>query len=560
MARQSEYPYDVFISYSPADQEWMEEWLLPRLEQAGLRVAVDTRDFIVGMPRLENIERAIEHSRRTIVVLTPQWLQSEWNSFEALLLRTRDPAARQRRLLPVLLRPCDLPDSIAALEKVDLTAERHWERQIQRLTRDIEDIVPVAAPWTSGRGIRDVAQWRKWLRRYRRPLRWGAVGIIVVWLALFTALQWPPFQPRPVWIAEETLNAPHALVLHNTGTALVVGAANTREGCNISPKGLWHRPLEPGGVWQESNVGELLCIEERDPPALSDIVALASSPGEPDTVYALTSHSGLLVSTDAGESFQRHPAGAPELVADNRPLLLAVSDRPSLSFWVTGRKEGLLLYRDDQWARLDGQSDGGCAGLPGLTVRSLLVEGDFVLVGSDRRGLWLSEDGGQSCRLVFDAAGQYEFYGLWDVSPATHGRTLALVYDWQREPRGHIGTWQLLDLCPRPTSCSPSEWRPEPHPVWDESTPVEDVLVQRADGGEYEWYLVSQFGQVWRGDLSGSQVKVPGITRCFVWTCDADFTPAEAGGYPYLLATDRAGRAGRVYRFAEGPWWRQLWP
>ena len=81
MSKRSEYQYDVLISHSRGDREWVDEWLLPRLEQAGLHVAVDYRDFVVGMPRIENIERMVRNSRRTIVVLTPEWLESEWNSF-----------------------------------------------------------------------------------------------------------------------------------------------------------------------------------------------------------------------------------------------------------------------------------------------------------------------------------------------------------------------------------------------------------------------------------------------------------------------------------------------
>jgi hypothetical protein len=121
MAKQSAYQYDVFISYSQGDREWVDKWLLPRLEQAGLRVTVDYRDFIVGMPRVENVERAIQNSRRTIVVLTPGWLDSEWNAFEALLLRTMDPAARQRKLLPVLLKPCCKSTELSRVSK-----ERKW--------------------------------------------------------------------------------------------------------------------------------------------------------------------------------------------------------------------------------------------------------------------------------------------------------------------------------------------------------------------------------------------------------------------------------------------------
>ena len=50
----------------------------------------------------------------------------------------------------MLLKPCEVPELIDALEKVDLTAEQHWDRQIERLTRDIEDVVPVPPPWTEG--------------------------------------------------------------------------------------------------------------------------------------------------------------------------------------------------------------------------------------------------------------------------------------------------------------------------------------------------------------------------------------------------------------------------
>jgi hypothetical protein len=344
----------------------------------------------------------------------------------------------------------------------------------------------------------------------------------------------------------------------------------------------------------------LLCIEDRNPPALSDIVALASLPAWPDTIYALTSHTGLLFSTDAGATFgpltgifDRHPAGIPELEADNRPARLVVSEENGAPvFWLAYRKDGLLVYRDGRWTRLDGQADGGCAGLPTLTVTSLLVtkdedprQGKAVVIGSDQRGLWVSADGGRTCRRVLDAAGNVVFYGLWDVSPPTlrlssplppvgdfagqaHGRYLALVLDTTVEPGDPLGTWRLLDLCPRLTSCSPADWRPEPEPLWHASAVVADAFVQRSTGGDYEWFLVTQFGQIWRGDLAGAEQRpLTGINRCLISTCVAAFAPGPPGGYPYLLAativdrrTEKLLASGRVYRYTEGPWWRRLWP
>ena len=78
----SDYLYDAFISYSHADKQWVHEWLLRCLEDAGLHVCIDFRDFDVGVPSLVNMERAVDNSRHTLLVLTAAWVESEWTEFE----------------------------------------------------------------------------------------------------------------------------------------------------------------------------------------------------------------------------------------------------------------------------------------------------------------------------------------------------------------------------------------------------------------------------------------------------------------------------------------------
>jgi hypothetical protein len=92
-AQNSEHKYDVFISYSHDDQEWVREQLLPTLERAGLRAIIDYRDFEVGAPLLETIAQAVEQSRHTLLVMTPAWVESEWADFESLLAGTADPTS-----------------------------------------------------------------------------------------------------------------------------------------------------------------------------------------------------------------------------------------------------------------------------------------------------------------------------------------------------------------------------------------------------------------------------------------------------------------------------------
>ena len=109
----------MFISYSHKDADWVRGWLLPRLEDTGLKVCIDFRDFEIGAPSVINMERAVERSRRTLLVLTPNWVESEWANFELLMLQTQDPVGRGRRMLPLMLEDCELPRRLAIFTFAD---------------------------------------------------------------------------------------------------------------------------------------------------------------------------------------------------------------------------------------------------------------------------------------------------------------------------------------------------------------------------------------------------------------------------------------------------------
>jgi TIR domain-containing protein len=153
MSDQGNYRYDVFISYSHADRTWVWEKLLPRLEQVGLRVCIDDRDFEIGTPSLVNMERAAKTSKHTLAVLTPAWVESEWTEFESLLVGVTGPAARRRRLLPLMLKACDLPDRIATLTYADFVQPPPnvdpFERLLGQLQNDAAPLRPITQPDSS---------------------------------------------------------------------------------------------------------------------------------------------------------------------------------------------------------------------------------------------------------------------------------------------------------------------------------------------------------------------------------------------------------------------------
>src|SRR5438874_1873172 len=73
--------FDVFISYAGIDRKWVHGTLKPRLEATGLTVLTDA-SFLPGKPVFNNIYDAVEASRFTIVVLSPEWLKSEYAPLE----------------------------------------------------------------------------------------------------------------------------------------------------------------------------------------------------------------------------------------------------------------------------------------------------------------------------------------------------------------------------------------------------------------------------------------------------------------------------------------------
>jgi len=134
--------FDVFISYSHRDVEWVKDWLLPRLEAAGLSVCIDFRDFEIGIPSLINMENAVERSRKTLLVLTPNWVKSEWTMFESLLIQTEDPSGIRQRTLPLMLKKCELPRRLGILTYADFTDEKQWSGQLSRVITAIRGSAP----------------------------------------------------------------------------------------------------------------------------------------------------------------------------------------------------------------------------------------------------------------------------------------------------------------------------------------------------------------------------------------------------------------------------------
>ncbi|XP_072024671.1 toll-like receptor 2 [Amphiura filiformis] len=103
--------YDVFVSYAhdnDIDLAWVLNNLRPNLEEGiePFRLCIGhARDFVPGTPLLETISEAIHNSRKTLVVLSPSYLESEWCYFETQHAWLRLLNEGQDVLILILLKP-----------------------------------------------------------------------------------------------------------------------------------------------------------------------------------------------------------------------------------------------------------------------------------------------------------------------------------------------------------------------------------------------------------------------------------------------------------------------
>jgi len=141
------FRYDAYVSYvdREPDSTWVWETLLPRLEEAGLRVAVSGDVEEPGVARVVSIERGIRQAKRTVVVLSEAYLADHMADFENVLAQTMGVQEGTYRLLPVKMAAIDesqLPLRLGMLTTLDLAHPRRAEREFDRLLRALRGPLP----------------------------------------------------------------------------------------------------------------------------------------------------------------------------------------------------------------------------------------------------------------------------------------------------------------------------------------------------------------------------------------------------------------------------------
>jgi hypothetical protein len=136
---------DFFVSYNSADRGWA-EWTAWQLEDAGHSTVLQAWDFVPGSNFVVEMDRAAKLAKRTIAILSPDYLaasfpQPEWGAAFA-----RDPEGLRRKLVPLRVRECEVTGLLAQIVYIDLVGLDEDKARARLLAGVRERLKPLEAP------------------------------------------------------------------------------------------------------------------------------------------------------------------------------------------------------------------------------------------------------------------------------------------------------------------------------------------------------------------------------------------------------------------------------
>ena len=123
---------DFFISFNKSDRPWA-TWIAWMLEENGYSVFFQDWDF--GGNFVLEMDRAHTSSRRTIAVLSPDYLRSRFAAAEWAARFAEDADSEHDLLIPVRVRPCEPSGMLAPILYVDLVGSDEATARDQILSR-----------------------------------------------------------------------------------------------------------------------------------------------------------------------------------------------------------------------------------------------------------------------------------------------------------------------------------------------------------------------------------------------------------------------------------------
>lgn len=151
-----EFDFDAFVVYCDADRQWVHNVLLKKLESSNLNMCIHHRDFDVGEPITNNIEKYMSKCWKIIVVMSNEFAESEWCQWEVDLVQERRRRQGKEALVLIMYRPID---------------SRH-------MTSPLRTLLGTTPHLSYKEGIGETLFWKTVIRDVRKSLNYPPVAVL----------------------------------------------------------------------------------------------------------------------------------------------------------------------------------------------------------------------------------------------------------------------------------------------------------------------------------------------------------------------------------------------
>ena len=147
--KEKEFINKLFISHSSKDFGWVTENLISIIEKHSIAYSIHNRDFELGKPIVENMADSVYGSRQVLVVLSENYLASNFCREELHMAVQREVDAHDSSLILVTINKLKKKQLPAALRKKRVLnfdkykKKEDWEEKVLSEILDGELIIDV---------------------------------------------------------------------------------------------------------------------------------------------------------------------------------------------------------------------------------------------------------------------------------------------------------------------------------------------------------------------------------------------------------------------------------
>lgn len=139
---------DFFVSYTGNDVKYA-TWVAEILETEGYKVTIQAWDFLPGDNFIAKMDQALIECRKLVVILSDDYLKSEWCRAEWTVKYAEQIRENERRIIPIRIKPIIIKGLLSNLAYIDIVDKGTQEAKELILTGILDEIPRKSAGYPS---------------------------------------------------------------------------------------------------------------------------------------------------------------------------------------------------------------------------------------------------------------------------------------------------------------------------------------------------------------------------------------------------------------------------